>query len=354
MTPLLQYWPLLEAAGIIAVFGLVIARLWRGARSRPQAGRPALPATLEGKLRFATLYILRLLGVGVGTLALVVLVVMIERNLFALITETAPAPSEVITPADLGFDVDEVTFEGGDGLKLAGWFSPPQNGATVILLHGYGGNRTAMIWHARQLTAAGYGVLMYDERASGESEGKYRSYGWEDPRDVGGAVVYLASRAEAGGTGIGILGCSMGGQIALQGAAYHPQIGAVWADGPATVRAQDISVRMNPLTALVLAGNYMLDWMYQIRLDMDAPAPMIEIIDDIAPRPIMIVAGGIPRPMVGSEGDYLQIYAERAGENAGFWVIPEATHCDGPVQRPEEYARRMIEFFDAAFEIERR
>jgi len=67
---------------------------------------------------------------------------------------------------------------------MAGWFIPSRNYATIILLHGYGGSRTAMIWHAEQLVEAGYGVLMYDERASGKSEGTHRSYGWEDTRDL--------------------------------------------------------------------------------------------------------------------------------------------------------------------------
>jgi pimeloyl-ACP methyl ester carboxylesterase len=348
------YWPYFEAALILAVFGFVFWRLWRNARKQARVARQPLPSTLGGRLLFATLYIARLLGVGLGTLALLILVVMIERNLFTFFIETAPTPSQVNIPADLGFEVQEVVFEGGDGLKMAGWFSPSHNGATVILLHGYSGNRTGMIWHARQLTAAGYGVLMYDERASGESEGTHRSYGWEDPRDVGGAVAYLSMQTDEVENGIGILGCSMGAQIALQGAAYHPQIGAAWADGPSTIRAQDVNVRLNPFTALLVAGNYTLDWVYQIRLDMDAPAPMIEIIDDIAPRPIMIVAGGSPSSVIGSEGEFMQTYIDHAGENAEMWVIPEAHHCDGPLQRPEEYAQRMIAFFDDAFGIERR
>ena len=57
---------------------------------------------------------------------------------------------------------------------------------------------------------------------------------------------------------------------------------------------------------------------------------MIEIIDDIAPRPIMLVGGGVPKPFTGSEGDHLQSYLHYAGENAELWVIPEAYHCDGP------------------------
>jgi len=84
---------------------------------------------------------------------------------------------------------------------------------------------------------------------------------------------------------------------------------------------------------LVILGNYMLDWAFEARLGIEAPAPMIEIIDNIAPRPIMLVGSGIPRPLVGSEGDYLKYYAHYAGENASLWVIPDAGHCGGPKAR---------------------
>jgi len=48
---------------------------------------------------------------------------------------------------------------------------------------------------------------------------------------------------------------------------------------------------------------------------------------------------------------HVEYFLRYAGEHTSLWVIPEATHCDGPSQRPEEYARRMLEFFDKAFKI---
>jgi len=350
----IQFWPLYEVALIIGFFSFIIWRLWRSMKRRAQTGPSSRPTTLGGKLRYAALYILKLLGVGVGAFLALALFIMIERNIFSVITETAPAPSQVENPADLPFDVEEISFLSEDGLCMAGWYVPPENGALVILLHGYGGNRTGMIWHAEQLTKAGYGVLMYDQRASGESEGTYRSYGWEDPRDVGSALMFLNEKSEVEPDKIGIAGCSTGGQIALQGAAYYSQIRAVWADGPSTVRAQDISKPTNSIFALLVASNYMLDWMYEVKLGIDAPAPMIEVIDEIAPRSIMLVGGGIPMAFVGSEGQHLQVYRDYAGENAELWVIPESFHCNGPQVRPDEYAIRMVEFFDTAFDIERR
>lgn len=336
-----------------SVFVLLLALLRARMRNRPPArgeGRARSPRSLLGW----TAYGLRLLGFALAAFLLVSLAIMVYRNWMLMENDTAPAPSRVMVPADLPFEVQAVTFPSEDGVRISGWYVPSQNGALVILLHGYGGNRTAMLWHAERLVEAGYGALLYDERASGESEGAHRSYGWEDPRDVGGALAFLDGKSELDPGRIGIAGCSIGGQIALQGAAYYPRIGAVWADGPSTVRAQDISRPTNPIFALLVAANYMGDWMLELRLGTPAPAPMVEIIGGIAPRPIMLVGGGRPRPFVGSEGDHLPFFQEHAGENAQLWVIPEAYHCDGPAVRPDEYAARLVAFFDSAFGIQRR
>ena len=153
---------------------------------------------------------------------------------------------------------------------------------------------------------------------------------------------------------IGIAGCSIGGQIALQSAAYYPQIDAAWTEGASAIRAQDIPRPTNFISGLIVIANYLMDQMFAAKLGIQAPAPMIEIIDDIAPRPIMLVGSGISAPYIGSESDHLKIYAQHAGENAELWVLPDAGHCGGPSARPEEYATRMVKFFDTAFNIQRR
>lgn len=321
--------------GILLVLRLIL--------SRRKVVRSAQPLNARGLLA----RVLRLSGFGLLSLALILAVLLINEDIRTVQEETAPAPQEVDLPADLPFQLEEVTFTGGAGIRLAGWYTPPRKGATIILLHGYGSTRESMLWHAQALVKAGYGVLLYDERASGESGGTRRSYGWEDGPDVTGAIRFLRQREGAGG--IGIAGCSIGGQIALQGAIQNEEIGAVWADGPSTIRAQDSPPPENAAQGLVLISNYILDFLYVRKLDIPAPPPMIEQIGRIAPRPVMLVGGGTEMGLFGSEDSHVQHYADFAGPNAQVWVIEEATHCDGSVQRPEEYARKLVNFFDQAF-----
>jgi pimeloyl-ACP methyl ester carboxylesterase len=353
MIKLVPYWSVIDATVIIGILALMLLWMFRSVKRRKAVPR-TVPPTFLGRLGFAFLYVLRILGFTLITFFAVVFGVMIERNVYAFVTETEPAPSHVGIPPNLLFTLEQVEFEGGDNLMMAGWRVPSQNGVTIILLHGYGGNRTAMLWHAKRLVKAGYGVLLYDERASGESEGTRRSYGWEDPRDVHGAIRFIQMDANHSSERIGIMGCSIGAQIALQSTANDPELGAVWADGPSTVRARDLPIPRNPMVALMTLGNYSLDWVYAMGLHMKAPPAMVDIIGNIAPRPIMMVGGGTPQPLAGSEADMMiPGYAKAAGSNAQVWIIPEAVHCDGPARRPDEYAQRMVEFFDTAFGITR-
>jgi uncharacterized protein len=345
-----QYWMIGEFAFIILVLSIIIFRLRHNPKNN--VGKTKLPETFKGKIWYFAKYILRILGVGLGAFLAISLFIMVERGALSVYTETIPTPSEVNIPPNLGFDVEEVTFESEDGITLAGWYVPAQNDATIILLHGYGGNRTAMIWHARHLVNAGYGVLMYDERASGESTGEYRSYGWEDTRDVKAAIQFLTSHNSD--ENIGIVGCSTGASIAVYSAALYPEIDAAWGDGNSTVRAQDLPAPKNLLMAAIIAGNYLIDWMYTVKLGIEAPTPLIDVLPNIAPRTVKFVGGGKEQPMIGSEAELFTLrFAEIAGPNAEAWIIKEATHCNGPVVRADEYSARMINFFDSAFGITR-
>ena len=331
---------------LLAVFGLLVYR----SKRKTAVSTPAPSAKPDRpRLVRAVVYLLKLLLFGIFVFLIIDLILTIYLSYETVVEDLAPAHHPVTQPDDFTLPIEEISFAGGDNLTMVGWYVPPQNEAVIILLHGYGGDRTAMAWHAEQLYDEGYGLLMYDERASGESEGEQRSYGWRDPADVLGAVRFLQTEVENPPEKIGIVGCSIGGQIALQSTAYSPDIQAVWADGSATVTTKDIPLRRDVLFWLVYPSNYVIDWMMAQKLNMEPPSALVDVIDNIAPRPIMLVAGGQPHPLFGAEAGRMEHLAGFAGENADVWVIEQATHCDGPALVPEDYGTKMVAFFDDAF-----
>lgn len=345
--PVSDYFVLLATAAalLLGIWGIGLARRKQLAGKAP-AEEDGIPVSFGARLRQRALYVLRLVGFGVLSFFIIGEVLIVIKDYADITDQLAPAPSDVEAPGDLPFDVEEVTFTGGDNLRLAGWFVPPKNGATIILLHGYGGNRTQMLWQAERLVAAGYGVLLYDERASGESEGSRRSLGWQDSEDVGGALAYLRSRPDVDEERIGIGGCSVGGQIALASAARYPDIGAVLADGPGIISVKDYPPPNNWATALLIWSEFNYNLIMEARLGMRRPPAIVDSIGQIALRPVLLVTAGTAIPFFGSEAWHVEHFYRHAGENTELWLIPEAYHCDGPHYRPEEYARRMLALFD--------
>jgi pimeloyl-ACP methyl ester carboxylesterase len=252
-------------------------------------------------------------------------------------------PPCCITPADLGFDYEEVAFSSSDGVMLSGWYIPSRNKATVILLHGYGGNRLEMIWRADMLARHGYGVLLYDQRASGESGGDVRSYGWFDVNDVEAALGFLQSRDDIDPERIGILGFSVGGQVALRTAARTNRIKAVAADGPSMAIAQDAFAPASLWEWLNISAIRIGDRLLARRTGVPVPPGVAEVIADIAPRPILLISTG-----ESYEQRQARRYYDLANEPKMLWEIPEAGHGGGPSTRPQEYEEGIVTFFDQA------
>lgn len=248
-----------------------------------------------------------------------------------------PFRSTVARPSELPLSTQDVAFIAADNLTLRGWYIPPQNGSVIILLHGYYNTRTEMLFHALHLAQTGYGALLYDQRAAGESDGSQRSLGWRDVEDVAGAIAFLSGKADK----VAIAGCSIGGQVALRAAARYPELLAVFADGPAAVSSLDLPPADSWEGQLTLAYHSFVDRLVELQVGMSAPPSLMDTVSQIAPRPILLFAGE-----QGSERFYVRRFQQAAGANAEYWEIPGATHCDGPYASPDEYARHMLAFFD--------
>jgi hypothetical protein len=80
----------------------------------------------------------------------------------------------VVPEAELGVAYEDVKFRTNDGLELEGWYVPSRNGAAVISFPGRSGPQK----QARMLIRHGYGVLLFDRRGEGASEGDPNAFGW--------------------------------------------------------------------------------------------------------------------------------------------------------------------------------
>lgn len=273
------------------------------------------------------------------------LILLVMYNAFYVYYLTRRAPSEIccVTPADWGFKYEDVTLRSRDGVKIAGWYIPGQNGAAIILLHGFGGNRLGMDFQAQFLAKAGYGVLMVDLRGHGQSGGKYRDWGWHDDWDVAAEVAFL--QQQPGVQHVGIEGFSYGSVIALASASKIKSIEAVVADAPDMLTAGDVrAIVKSPDTLKIYINTRLSDLMSTVYLGIPIPSPVVQDMPRLAGRPVLLIGGGSEY----LEVDYIKSYYKAAREPKSIWIIPEATHGQTWVKRPQEYTQRVTAFFDAA------
>ena len=220
---------------------------------------------------------------------------------------------------------EEIDLTARDGIRIHSWlFRSPSAKASVIVLHGHGGNKHTCLPLARMLYPA-FNILLLDHRGHGDSAGLRTTIGYEERLDVHGAVDVL----EARGLGpVGIFGMSMGGATAILAAAEDPRIAVVVADSPyarlrwAVRQSAVLRGYPRPLTRTI-AFLVCLSTALHLRYRMQAFDP-VEVIGRIAPRPILLIHGVEDEiiPVASAHALY-----ERAGEPKELWLLDGLKHC---------------------------
>ena len=247
----------------------------------------------------------------------------------------------VVPPNTLGVPYEDVKFTTGDGLELEGWYVPSRNGAAVISFPGRKGPQR----QARMLARHGYGVLVFDRRGEGKSEGEPNAWGWGGDADVKAAIAYLQHRPDVDPARIGGIGLSVGGEMMLETAAETEELRAVVAEGAgARSFREDIDEDMPGAEKILGAPLSLLKTAtVAVSSNQSPPANLKDLAAGID-QPLLLIAA----PVHGIGEELNRGYARAAGDSAPLWEIPESTHTGGIEARPEEYERRVVGFFDEA------
>lgn len=222
-----------------------------------------------------------------------------------------------------------------DGIRLSAWYTPPQNGAVILLAHGYGNKRPE--WVYALLAKKKYGVLAWDARAHGESEGSISTIGYLEVLDVKAALEY--ARAQPGVEHIGAWGGSMGGATVIRAAAQFPQIEAVFIDSSFTSLEDEFNYLV-PYPVINPVAEFIITTGTGVRLDNISP---LNDIARISPRPVYIVQGMADVVAPPDSGEKLY---NAAGEPRFLWEQENVPHLSMYLDNPRRYQRRLLDFFD--------
>jgi hypothetical protein len=264
-----------------------------------------------------------------------------------------PLTPDLVREADASFTHsrahrDDFPVTAPDGALLSGWKVRPEkpNGDWVLLFHGVADNRVGTIGQSEILLTAGYGVVMMDQRAHGESGGEMATYGWLERNDTRAVIDALAATEHP--THIFALGESMGAGIALQSAGVDQRIEAVAAEAPfASLR--EASYDYAGLQEYPLLGKTLFApgaWVMLYRGSKMAGFSASGVSPERA-----VAARSFPVLLICDEKDTTlpcrhskMIYAVAHGPKS-LWIAPGAFHTAALGFAPEEFRRRVLDFF---------
>ncbi len=236
------------------------------------------------------------------------------------------------------------TVTAHDGTRLAGYYFPAPRPAhrTVILIHGHRADASLMGNFARDYRARGFNVFMADNRAHGDSGGRYAGMGWLDHFD------YLRWISRLVGTvgpdaGIMLHGISMGGATALllSGSPdLPPQVRAVISDCSFSSAyaefAYHLRARHLPAPLILPLASQMCRILAGYRITQASPLGAIAR----AAVPVLLIHGGAdtynPTAMAR------ELHA--AQPHADLWIVPGADHVMSYFTDPGAYRNRVEQF----------
>jgi fermentation-respiration switch protein FrsA (DUF1100 family) len=234
--------------------------------------------------------------------------------------------SEVPAPGELGLtDVELVTFDTSDGLRLSGWFVTASGSSprvTVLVLNGNAGNRAHRAPLAAALRDHGMQVLLVDYRGYGGNPGAPTERGLA--ADSRAARAYLAGRPGVDASRIVYFGESLGTGVAVDLAVEHP---------PAAL------ILRSPFTSMADVGQHHYPFL-PVRLLLRDRFAAIEGIGRIR-SPLLVIAGGQDRivPIENSRRLY-----DAAVSRKTLLVLPGADHNDVELLAGDEMVEAIVRF----------
>ena len=250
-----------------------------------------------------------------------------------------------------------------DPVDLVCTFASPGDApgrATVLFLHGKGGNATEWLPDARRALACGFNVLAPDLRGHGRSGGRFITFGLLERGDLGNAVAAARERFGIDAGRLAVHACSYGGSPALQFSAGNPAVRALWlespfGDAPAMARHYLHLKSGVPSWALGLTTRWALaraDARVRRAIGLrreDGLAAMDPVRAAERIRcPVAVVYGKKDRLTLP---EFLGRLEEALPRTTTVWEVASAGHChheDQPLAaETEEYERRWKEFFTA-------
>ncbi len=252
-------------------------------------------------------------------------------------------------PPDIAWArLDSVRLHTNDGEEIGAWFSRgPDDGASVLLLHGNGGSRRNSLPLAELFSSQGCSVLAVSLRAHGDSSGEFNDIGYSARHDVVAAVEYLEH--ERPGRPIVIQGISLGAAAAVYAAGdLGTRVSGYILESPY------LDIRTAVRNRISIYFPVVLDQVANAGVEVAGPC-FLPHVDDMSPLerigdvpsevPILLLAGSRDER---APPDQIEEIQQRVHEHSRFVVFEGAGHEMFCLSNPEEYRKEVTPFIERA------
>ena len=248
-------------------------------------------------------------------------------------------------------ELSDVAITASDGAILQAWSIRPHhdNGSATILLHGLGDNRLGTTGYAELLLSRGYSVLLPDSRAHGSSGGDLATFGLLETSDIHRWLDWLEKNDHP--DCIFGLGESMGAALLLQSLQSETRFCAVAAESPFASFREIGYDRLGQFfqtgpwlgrTALRPSLEFAFvyaRWKYKLDFGQASPENVV-------------AATKVPVFLIHGQSDsnipvrHSRMITAR-NPTITLWEVPDTEHCGAVSTHPEEFDRKLIDWFDS-------
>lgn len=233
-------------------------------------------------------------------------------------------PDRVVaaTPREAGLAFEDIHLTSQDGVAICGWWMPHSRAqATVLFLHGNGGNISHRMATLAGFHEHGFSVFIIDYRGYGQSAGRPSEQGLY--RDALAAYGFLADKKNILPDDVVLFGESLGGMVA--------------ADLASRVKIRAIITEGSPSSAVDM-GEMMFPFL-----------PVRRFLKQRFEAADKLARVSAPKLIIHSRDDEIVPFAlgerlfQAAKEPKEFWAI-SGSHCAGPSISGELYWDKIEEF----------
>ncbi|MFH1461538.1 MAG: alpha/beta fold hydrolase [bacterium] len=246
-------------------------------------------------------------------------------------------------------DLTPVFFNSKDGIKLSGYFINRKNPiGNVVLCHGYQSAKEFLGNIIDMLPE--YNILLFDFRAHGKSEGRFRTIGYHEYKDLFAAVDFLKDKTKSkifsSQLPLYIMGISMGGAVAIDATARRPDLCDGLVVDSAFSNLKDViynafkaksGLPKYPFVPILIK---VVNFVTNSDIVSFSPLQSIKTVK----QPVLFIHSCIDD--IVNPSDTLEMYAKSSNENSKLWIAPVCRHARLHRKYPEIYQKKIRKFLN--------